>query len=255
MKKLLTPTIILFFFLLVAPASAQRLMIKPFYGYLLPQMSDVNERIENQIEGWRELLGVPVPSPEKIAGNGVFGAQVQYQLNDDYFLALNASHYQKKVATEYSNDTAPTPENFLYEREVETTDVTVHLNYYFNYSPDNRFNKYLGIGVGLIFAKARSNTQSSFVTNPSSKVLLASVDTQGDFSGNSVTAAFSGGLDFGLSNSISLWGEAGYQYAKVGQMEGTVSRPDNQNAAFTTTTSFDFSGFYFRAGLGIGLPF
>lgn len=255
MKNLTRPASILFCLMLVAPASAQRLMIKPFYGYLLPQMSDVNERIERQIEGWRELVGVPIPFPEKIAGNGVFGAQAQYQLNDEYFLALNVSHYQKKVATEYSDDAAPIPQNFLYEREVETTDVTLHLNYYFNYDPANRLNKYLGVGAGLIFAKARSNTKSSFVTNPNSKVLLAPVDTQGDFSGNSVTAVFSGGLDFGLSNFVSLWSEVGYQYAKVGQMEGTVSRPDNQNAAFTTNTSFDFSGFYFRAGLGIGLPF
>jgi hypothetical protein len=48
----------------------------------------------------------------------------------------------------------------------------------------------------------------------------------------------------------------GYRYAKLGQLDGTVRQNNNQqDAAFTTNTSFDFSGFYWQAGMGIGLPF
>jgi opacity protein-like surface antigen len=179
---------------------------------------------------------------------------VQFHLNDDYFLAIDVSRQQQKISTEYLSGTTPEPDRFYYERGVETFDVALNLNYYFGYDPESRLNKYFGIGVGMIFAKATSLTQLSLATEPKPGMTLTALDTRGDFSGNSITATFLLGLDLRLSNLFFLWTEGGYHYAKVGQMEGTVSRVDDQQGvAFTTNTSFDFSGFFVHAGLGIAL--
>ncbi len=249
-KKLVA---ILIYLIFVAPLAAQSLVIKPYYGYLLPRMSEVNDQIGRQIGLWRELLGEQLLSPGKINGHHVFGGQVLHHFNDDYAVTLELSHYQEKIATDYFKP-ASSSERFLFEREVETYNLAVDLNYYFGYDETSRLNKYVGFGVGLLFAKANSVTLSSIASNKGAP--LPTVDTSGEFSGNSITGALAGGLELRLIGSVSLWGEAGYRYAKIGQLDGTVRRlDDQQGAAFTTSTSFDFSGFYFHAGLGIGLPF
>jgi opacity protein-like surface antigen len=245
---------ILFYSIFVAPLTAQNLVIKPYYGYLLPRLSEVNDQIDRQIGLWRELLGEPILSPGKINGHHVFGGQVLHHFNDDYAVTLELSRYQEKIATDYFKSGTSTPERFLFEREVETHNLAVNLNYYFGCDETSRLNKYIGFGVGLLFAKANSVTLSSIASNKGAP--LPAVDTSGEFSGNSITAALAGGLELRLIGSVSLWGEAGYRYAKIGELDGTVRRIDDQQAAaFTTNTSFDFSGFYFHAGLGIGLPF
>lgn len=247
---------ILFYLFFVAPLAAQSLVIKPFYGYLLPRMSAVNDQISRQIGLWQELLGEPVPSPGKIDGNNVFGGQILYHFNDDYAVTLEMSRYQEKVVTDYFKPGAPATERFLYEREVKTYNLAVNLNYYFVYDEASRLNKYVGFGAGLLFAKANSVTLSSIVSDPKTGASLPAVDTRGEYSGNSITAALAGGLELRLIGSVSLWGETGYRYAKVGQLDGRVRQIDAQEAAaFTSIASFDFSGFYFQAGLGIGLPF
>jgi opacity protein-like surface antigen len=244
---------ILFYLIFVAPLAAQSLVIKPYYGYLQPRMSEVNDQIGRQIGLWRELLGEPFLFPGKINGNHVFGGQVLHHFNEDYAVTLELSRYQEKIATDYFKP-ASSSERFLFEREVETYNLVVNLNYYFGYDETSRLNKYVGFGVGLLFAKANSVTLSSIASNKGAP--LPVVDTHGEFSGNSITGALAGGLELRLVGPISLWGEAGYRYAKIGQLDGTVRRiNDQQGAAFTTDASFDFSGFYFYAGLGIGLPF
>ena len=250
-----TKPLILLIFVFATPLLSQSFTIKPFYGYVRPQMTDVNRRIDTQMEAWRELLEEPLPSPGKISGQAILGGEIQYHLNDDYFLGLKVSRYQDQVTTDYLDQTAAAPGRFLYTREVEAIDVALHLDYYFAYDESSRLNKYFGLGLGIIFAQAQSVTQSTFEMT-GSKVTLPLIDTSGDFSGTAFTALISAGLDLKVAGPFSLWSEAGYRYAKFGQLEGTVRQINSQqNAAFTTNTSFDFSGFYLQAGLGIGLPF
>jgi opacity protein-like surface antigen len=176
-------------------------------------------------------------------------------LNDDYFLCLDVSRYQKEAATEYFNNDTPTPARFFFAREVKTLDAALHLDYYFDYDESGLLNKYIGLGIGIVSVQALSTTQSSFESN-ASKITLPRVDTSGDFSGMAFTLAFSGGLEVRVTGVFSLWSEIGYKYAKVGQLDGSIRQiNDQQNAAFTTSTSFDLSGFYVQAGLAIGLPF
>ncbi|GEM_PF-2682378 len=253
-RHLIAPPIVLLFLMIVSPLLAQNFTIKPYFGYLRPQMTDVNRRIENQIDTWRELLEEPLPSPGKIAGRTIFGGAIQYHLNDDYFLCLDISRYQKEAAIEHFNNATP-PARFFFAREVKTLDAALHLDYYFDYDESGLLNKYIGLGIGIVSVQALSTTQSSFESN-ASKITLPRVDTSGDFSGTAFTVAISGGLDVRVAGALSLWSEVGYKYAKVGQLDGTIRQiNDQQNAAFTTSTSFDLSGFYFQAGLGIGLPF
>ncbi|MGH7457224.1 MAG: hypothetical protein ACRENG_38095, partial [bacterium] len=214
------------------------------------------DQIGRQIGLWQELLGETGLSPGKFDGHYVFGAQVLHHFNDDYAVTLELSRYQEKIATDYFKPAASSAERFLYEREVETYNLAVNLNYYFGYDEAGWLNKYVSFGAGLLFAKANSVTLSSIVSDPKTGALLPAVDTRGEFSGNSITGALAGGLELRLIGSALLWGEAGYRYAKIGQLDGTVRRINEQEAsAFTTSTSFDFSGFYFQAGLGVGLPF
>jgi opacity protein-like surface antigen len=253
-RHLITPLVVLLFLMIVNPLLAQSFTIKPYFGYLRPQMTDVNRRIENQIGTWRELLEAPLPSPGKISGRTIFGGAIQYHLNDDYFLCLDLSRYQKEAAIEYFNTATP-PARFFFAREVKTVDAALHLDYYFDYDESGLLNKYIGLGVGIVSVQALSTTQSSFESN-ASKITLPRVDTSGDFSGTAFTLAISGGLEVRLTGAFSLWSEVGYKYAKVGQLDGSIRQiNDQQNAAFTTSTSFDLSGFYVQGGLGIGLPF
>lgn len=254
MRKVLKPLILLIF-VFATPLLSQSFTLKPFYGYLRPQMTDVNRRIETQMEAWRELLEEPLPAPGKISGQPIWGGEIQYHLNDDYFLGLNISRYQDQAISDYRSSLPAAPGRFLYTRDAEALDIALHLDYYFNYDESSRLNKYFGLGLGIISAQAKSVTQSTFaITN--SQVLLPLIDTTGDFSGTAFTVILSGGLDLKLAGPLSLWSEVGYRYAKLGQLEGTVNQLNSQqNAAFTTNTSFDFSGFYLQAGMGIGLPF
>lgn len=255
MKNTGQPLVVILCLFFTIPLFSQSFTIKPFYGYLRPQMTDVNRRIENQMEAWRELLEEPLPSPGKIGGRSIGGGEIQYHLNDDYFLGLNISRYQDQATTDYRSSSPATPGRFLYTREVEALDVALHLDYYFDYNESGILNKYFGIGLGIISAQAKSVTQSTFELT-ASQVTLPLIDTTGDFSGIAFTAVLSAGLDFKLAGPLSLWSEAGYRYAKLGQLDGTVRQINSQqDATFTTNTSFDFSGFYGQAGIGIGLPF
>jgi len=255
MKNAMKPLVVMLFLFFAIPLFSQSFTIKPFYGYLRPQMTEVNRSIDTQMEAWRELLEEPLPSPGKISGQSILGGEIQYHLNDDYFLGLNVSRYRDQATTDYRSPSPATPGRFLYTREVEAVDVALHLDYYFAYDESSRLNKYFGLGIGIISAQAQSVTQSTFEMT-GSKVALPLIDTTGDFSGTAFTALISGGLALRLVEPFSLWSEVGYRYAKLGQLEGTVRQIDSQqNAAFTTNTSFDFSGFYLQAGLGIRLPF
>lgn len=239
----------------VTPLLSQSFTLKTFYGYLRPQMTDVNRRIDTQMAAWRELLEEPLPSPKEFSGQAIWGVELQYHLNDDYFLGLNISRYKDEVTSDYRSSAPTAPGRFLYTRDAKATDVALHLDYYFGYDEASLLKTYFGLGIGLLFVQARSVTQSTFAIT-SSQVLLPLIDTTGDFSGTAITALLSGGLDFKLAGSLSLWSEVGYRYAKIGKLDGTIRQINSsQNAAFTTNTSFDFSGFYLQAGLGVGLPF
>ena len=62
-----TPAAILFYLIFVAPLTAQSLVIKPYYGYLLPRLSEVNGGGEVEVYGW-------VATTRSSGLGGAFGA-------------------------------------------------------------------------------------------------------------------------------------------------------------------------------------
>lgn len=229
------------------PAVAQDFSLKLHYGYYYPSPGNVNSKIAEDIRGLRQALQAPIPSPGEFNGSGVWGGQLEYRLNEDYFINLNVSYYREKIALLYRP--SPTPFWTLdYQRELHSLDAIINLHYYFNYSTWKRFNKYLGIGVGLMFLTAKSFTASD---NPD-----ALLETRGKFSGNILSGVLAVGGHYRLSKPLRFWGEIGLQYGNFGELDGTVTTRENpQEVETVSASSFDLTGLYARAGLGIGLPF
>lgn len=229
------------------PAAAQNFSLKLHYGYYYPSLGDVNSKIEEDIRGLRRDLQAPVPSPGEFNGSGVLGGQLEYRLNEDYFINLNVSYFQEKVELQYRPSPAPSW-RLEYLRELKSIDAIINLHFYFNYSTWKRFNKYLGIGVGLMFLQAESFTGSD---NPDELL-----ETRGKFSGNILSGVLAVGGHYRLSKPLLFWGEIGLQYGNFGELDGTVTTLENPNEVETVSnSSFDLTGLYARAGLGIGLPF
>ncbi len=247
-KKCLFLKIGLLSLMLMATGYSQRgATIKPYYGFFIPRMNDVNGKIQNDIRMFRDIFGEQIPSPGNINGNRVFGGQIEYHLNENYFLNINFSYYQEEVSMLYLSR-IETGAFLNYSRAVELYDVIANLLYYFNYNSWRRFNTYVGIGVGLIVANAHSVTQTTYIALP--------LNSRGDFSGNSLSGVLSFGGNYRLAKFLYLWGEGGLLYGSMGQLDGSVTtldNPERHNAV--TTSSFDFTGIFVRAGLGIAVPF
>jgi len=243
----------LFAFAIAAPAAAQRLWLKPFYGYLRAPMSDLNNRIEEQILGWREVLETPVPFSNEINGNVAYGGEIAYDFSDSYSVSLGLYYYKEESHVRHAIPGAQTLTRFNFERSVQLYDLFFNLRYHFSETAFAGVNPYFGFGAGLAMGKAQSITQH-FVDDLQGNATFTLTDTRGDFDGNTTSGQIFVGVDARFNNFASLWAEGGYQAARVGQMDGTIQRPGSQAAAFTSNTSFNYSGFYVRGGIGIALP-
>ncbi len=229
-------------------AFSQGVTLKPLIAYPFVRMGEVNDNIAGDIRTFRESTGAAIPSPGEFDGARTFGAQVEYHLNEDYFFNLSLSFYKETVGTQF-NSTLPAPIELDYQREVRSYDFMLNMLYYFNYNNWKRFNKYLGIGVGLI----RVNADSKTFYKIEDELLI---DSEGEFTKTGLSALISAGMNYRLATLLSIWGEGGYQVSNVGQLDGKVTTIENPTRTdFTTNSSFDLSGFYIRGGLGITLPF
>lgn len=233
---------------LATPLTAQKFSIKPMVGYYYPKLGEVNSKIKTDVDELRNILAAPIPSPGEFNGNIIFGGQIEYQANEEYFFNLNVSYYQEKVATDYSSVNTSPPWQLNYERDLWMVDVILNMHYYLNYSSWKRFNKYIGIGVGMMFVNATSLT---FTTSPNFPV-----DTRGDYSGSTFTGILAIGGNYRLSKTIKFWSEFGLEYGNIGELSGKVTSPEQpEGTDAVTQSSFDLTGLFLRGGLGITLPF
>ncbi len=235
-------------FIFSAAAFSQGVTIKPFISHPFVRLGEVNDNIAGDIRTFRESSGAAIPSPGEFNGERTFGAQAEYHLNEDYFFNISVSFYNETVETHFDG-LQPAPIVLDYQREVRSYDFMLNLDYYFNYNNWKRFNKYLGVGVGLILVNADSKTFYKVKDE-----LL--IDSDGEFTKTGLSALLSAGMTYRLASLLSLWGEGGYQVSNVGQLDGKVTTIDNPTRTdFTTNSAFDLSGFFIRGGLGITLPF
>ncbi len=256
MKLSVIATAVMCFLGLSLGLMAQGVTIKPYAGFFKPRFADVNAKLSNDITGFRNQLGEALDDPGDFGGNLVWGGRLQYQVGEGSFFGVNVTYYNETVELDHRGGIEQT-NTFLFEREVELYDVLFTVHRYFDYSSWRRFNKYIGLGVGMAIANARSLSKSDYTQSSGETPLpLIPFDTVGESSGSNIAAVFSGGFDYRLTNSLSFWSEAGYQYGNIGNLEGSLTFIDGStNTDYVTQSSFDFSGFYIRGGLGIGFAF
>lgn len=256
MKK--RPSALFFFllFLYASPSFSQRITLKPLFGYYLPKLNAVNDDIAKELPFWREFLETDLPDPGKIGGHAVYGGQLQFHFRESYFINVHVSFYRDAAETQFSDALNPSAGQFHYSRKVEFYDAILSLQYFFDYDSDNLFNTYLRIGAGVLSTNAKTETKSTFTASMVSNTFLPQVDTQGDFSGSTLTGIISAGMELRFTPSLTIWGEAGLQSANVGQLNGSLQRANSTAVPdYTTNTTFDFSGLFVRLGGGVGLPF
>jgi len=199
------------------------------------------------------VLEAPVPFPADINGDAAYGGEVAFDFSENYSLSLGLYYYNEETQLRYNVPAAQSLTRFNFTRGVRLYDLFANLRYHYFEVGYSNMNPYVGLGVGLAIAKAKSTTQH-FVDDFQDNLTFTLTDTQGDFDGNTTSGQIFAGVDMRLIDYVSLWAEGGYQLARVGQMDGTIKRPGAEDAAFTSNTSFNYSGFYLRGGIGIALP-
>ena len=105
--------------LMCISALAQNTMLKVHYGYYWPKLSDVNAKINSDFAGWRNVHQEPIAYPGEFNGNTVWGVQVEYHVNEDFFLVVNFAYYNEDVSVNQQSMIY----QFNYLREITMYDV------------------------------------------------------------------------------------------------------------------------------------
>ncbi len=241
---LLTLTITFFF----GSVFAQSVFIKPFAMWYRPNLGNVKANIDDDLNQFRSTTGLSIPNNDRFNSKVIFGGEVEYHLSEDFFATVFISFYEDEVLTEASS-VDKTTSVFFYSRDLSTIDVKLNLQKYFHYSSWRRMNYYFGVGVGINQLDAGSKTT---FTDGGVEV----INTTGEFAGSILSASGYLGLTLKVIDYFKIYGEAGYMVADFGQLDGKVRTIDNPQGITTLTeSSFDLSGFFLRAGVGIALPF
>lgn len=251
MKKVLLICII-FLLSLNTESRAFSFSVKPYLGYATLEMTEVDENNRYGINSLSYLVSQPLPLPEPFGGNLMGGIQIDYHLENQYFIYIGSYYYRETSEVDYIDPLNNPGLRFSNTREIEFFEFSLGLKYYLRYSSWRRINVYLGGGAGFAFGGAHSDFLYQDGVN--------SVDNQGDFNASSLTAHFCAGIRFTLSPFFSIVPEAGYRLANLQQMDGVLEvhqnfpgEPNGQIDArddnYRTEANYDFSGFYINLGL------
>lgn len=250
LRLMSVPGLCLFF---AAQALAQQISLMPYAGFFLPRLNDANQIIDEQLSIWQELLGVELPAVGDLGFNKSYGGQIYFHLRESYHLGIQAGYYSDRISTAFQRP-GNAIEEFIYRRETSFVDVNAELRYDFEGPPGRGINPFVKLGIGVLAAKAHAHTKSSFETSLDGTTMLPQVDTRGDFSGTTLSATLALGFIFYFDSPVFLWAESGGQAANVGTMGGTIRRLGaSELPDAVSTTSFDFSGLFFRGGIGLAL--
>jgi hypothetical protein len=230
-------------------AAAQNFYLKPYAGYATVRMNDANEDMAFRVGELQKQVQQALPTPDKLNGNWVWGVQLEYHQEGNYFFNLNTWFFREKTATDYSK-TSGTPQlEYHYDRQIELFDLGVGMHYYFGYSSWKRVNTYLGAGFGVGFGWLESNF--AYLDDvPQNQ----NIDNHGDFSAATLTAVFNAGGIVRLIPEVFLQGEVGFRLANMDQLDGKLRTTQGTFNDLTTEASYDFSGFYATAGIGFRIP-
>lgn len=227
----------------------QTLAIKPYFGYATVNMTEVNEDLDFRIRDFRQLVNEPLPAPDHFNGNYAWGVQIEYRLEEDYFLNVSTYYFREKNGADYFGSISSGPIDFHFDREIELFDVGIGLKYFFNYSSWKRINTYIGSGVGVGLGWSKSNFRYT-----DQKPETDDFDNTGDFSSNQLTANITAGGIYRVFPALYLSVEVGIRFANMQQMDGPLTTLQDGRNEITTDAAFDFTGFFVTLGTGIVIP-
>ncbi|MBN2366439.1 MAG: hypothetical protein JXL67_09730 [Calditrichaeota bacterium] len=236
------------------PLNAQSLSVMPFFGYKKVEMESVNQDYRYKISRLAVITDNNFPAPENFDGNYAWGLHVNYRLEGGYFLYAGTIYYFEKARLNY--DIPPASLRTL--REVELFDFNIGVKYYPNYNTWRRFNFYGGAAVGYAFGWARSEFKYIDGVNR--------IDNQGDFFTGALSATFSAGITYRITNIIALDGAFGYHLADLGDMEGRLQisqilpgDPSSQlevtDDNYITDENYNFGGLFAQIGLKFNISY
>jgi opacity protein-like surface antigen len=237
-------------------AFAQGVTLRAFTGFLKPSLSDVNNVVESQIGGWSEIIGESIATPDRFNGDQTYGGQVNIRLDETWALNINISYFNERNSVEHLGaiETPALQNRFYFDRNIKLYDFWVGMNHYFDYSVREPLNYYVGFAAGLSYVKAKSTTELTYTVDADGDSLTFS-DAFGDFSGSTLAGTFYAGAEYRVLSPFIVWGEFGVDYINFGRISGTFSNIDRPNPIEEQTVStFNFTGYYLRLGLGLILP-
>lgn len=234
-------------------AIPQSVKIKPYFGYSTIRMDEVNKDIKLKVDQLNEITGQSLLPPAKFNGNYAWGIQIQYHLGENYFLHLDTYYMKEKTSSVVNRGATQNRLNFDFKRQIEYFEASFGLKYYLGYSTWKRLNFYLGGGAGYGFGW----TESIFRYDDS----ISEINNSAEFSSNSLTAYFLGGIDIRITPFLSILPEFGYRVANLKQMNGKLKiyqdfpglpggQIDATDHNYTTIEDYDFSGYFVSIGLG-----
>jgi len=229
-----------------SPLGAARLSIKPYFGYAVVNMSEVNDDMVTKLDALFRQTGVRLPPPESFGGNYAWGFQMEYHWEEEYFVNVSSYFYREPTEAWYSGYLQGNAVEYHYQRTIEYLEFTLGLHYFFRYSTWKRINWFIGSGVGVGIGW----NESTFYYSDASYL----INNKGDFSTSAMSAYFSAGITFHVTRSFYFFLEPGYRVAPLREMTGRLTTPAGVTDSFTTPEKYDFSGFFIMAGVGLGIP-
>lgn len=141
-KFFLICTVLLFS--LTSESGAFSFSIKPYLGYARLEMTEVDENNRYGINTLSYLVSHPLPLPESFGGNWMGGIQIDYHLENQYFLYVGSYYYREKSEVDYIDPVNNPGMQFSNKRDIELFEFSLGLQYYLGYSSWRRINVYLG---------------------------------------------------------------------------------------------------------------
>ncbi|GAB4371278.1 MAG: hypothetical protein Kow0042_13940 [Calditrichia bacterium] len=243
--------IIIFALLLgIYHATAQSVFIQPYFGYGTVRMTEPNDDMRLRFKQLSQINQIVLPAPDPLNGNYAWGVKLIYRMEDDYFLNLNTYYIQERTGIDFQTSAGLYPLSYHFDREIKFFDVSIGIQYFFNYSSWKTVNYYFGfaVGVGVGWSNSDFIYQDE---NPR----VDDIDSKGDFSGNAMTANFNLGVLIRLHPNVFLSGEGGYRFANLRELTGQFKTKTESFSDYTTQSQYDYSGFYVALGTVLRLPF
>lgn len=234
---------------LIQTAASQAIFIKPYVGYSTVKMREVNEDADFKMDRFRQEVGKPIPYPENFNGNYAWGFDAAYKLEENYFITAGSYFFREKNHLTESDVNTTEPFTFRFDREIQLFQLSIGIQYFFNYNSWKRVNTFIGSGIGLGVGWSKSDFKYS-----DDNLNTPDYDNSADFSNMALTAYFSAGTTIQLLPMLMLQAEIGARFANLQELSGQLRTLEKTNNDYTTLVKYDFSGFYITVGTAFILP-